>query len=66
MENSVIRFIQDPLGLRLEHQEDSGISVFTSGKGIFSGKEPIQLVCAWARGKGISTLNEIKLLGIFE
>jgi hypothetical protein len=65
LENSVIRFVQDPLDFRLERQEESGISVFASGKGVFSGKEPIQLVCAWARGKGISTLTEIKLLGIF-
>jgi hypothetical protein len=66
MENSVIRFIQDPLGFRLERQEESGISVFNSGIGVFSGKEPIQLVCAWARGKRISALSEIRLLGIYD
>jgi hypothetical protein len=65
-ENSVIRFIQDPLGFRLESQEETGISTFSSGKGVFSGNEHIQLVCAWARGKGISALTEIKLFGIFE
>lgn len=66
MENSVIRFIQDPLGFQLERHEENGISVFTTGKGVFSGSESIQLVCAWARGKGISALTEIKLLGIFD
>jgi hypothetical protein len=65
-ENSVIRFIQDPLGFRFDRQKERAISVFTSGKGIFSPKEPMQLVCAWARGKGISALTEIKLLGIFD
>jgi hypothetical protein len=65
MENSVIRFVQDPLDFRLERQEESGISVFASGKGVFSGTDPMQLVCAWASGKGISALTEIKLLGIF-
>jgi hypothetical protein len=65
-ENSVIRFIQDPLGFRFERHEESGISVFTSGKGVFFGHESIQLVFAWAKGKGITALNEIKLLGIFD
>lgn len=65
-ENSVIRFIQDPLGFRFEGLEQNGISVFTSGRCVFSGKESIQLVCAWARGKDITALNEVKLLGIFE
>jgi hypothetical protein len=65
-ENSVIRFIQDPLGFRLEDPKKNGISIFASGKSVFSGSESIQLVCAWARGKGITALNEIKLLGLFD
>ena len=65
-ENIVIRFIQDPLGFRLGEEGEYGISAFTSGKALFSGSESIQLVCAWARGKGISALTEIKLLGIFD
>jgi hypothetical protein len=66
-ENSVIRFIQDPLGFRLGKDGEYGISAFTSGKAaLFSGSESMQLVCAWARGKGITALNEIKLLGIFD
>jgi hypothetical protein len=65
-ENSVIRFIQDPLSFRLGSQDKTGISVFFSGQAVIPENGSLQVVCAWARGKGITALHELKLLGIFE
>jgi len=65
-ENSIIRFLRDPFGFRLVPEKENGVSMFKSIESEFTGVETIQSVCAWAKGKGITELNETKLLGIYE
>jgi len=65
--NFIIRFIQNPFGFYLNEQTAKGITIFkTPEKEIIDNKESFQTVCAWASGKGITTLNETKLIGIYD
>jgi hypothetical protein len=64
--NAVVRFPENPMGFQYARQEEGGISVFESQTTRLSSARSLQGVCAWARGKGITTINETRLLGIFD
>ena len=64
--NAIVRFPENPMGFQYARQEEGGISVFESQTTRLSSARSLQGVCAWARGKGITTINETRLLGIFD
>jgi hypothetical protein len=66
VENTVIRFVENPLNFRFDTQQESGISVFTSRIITLLPGSSLTTVTAWARGKGITALNEARLLGMYD
>jgi hypothetical protein len=66
VENTVIRFLENPLQFEFDRLGQNGISIFTSHDVVIDVTESLRLVTAWATGRGISAINETKLLGIYE
>jgi hypothetical protein len=64
LENTVVRFLDSPFTFAFDGLGDNGIPVFTATG--CHGAGALKLVTAWATGKGITAINETKLLGIFE
>lgn len=65
-QNTVVRLVENPLDFRFLEQTPNGVSSFRSGEIIMPAAQPLRLACAWARGKGITDVNEIRLLGIYD
>jgi hypothetical protein len=65
-ENTVIHFKENTLSMRFSHQERDGISAFASEDAVGIHRKGFTCVTAWARGKGITVVNETKLLGMYE
>jgi hypothetical protein len=64
VENTVIRFLDSSLIFAFDRCENNNISVYhASGN---HGGGILKLVTAWATGRGITAINETKLLGIYE
>ena len=66
VENMIVEFIENPLGLFLDSRRDDGIAKFIFGPKNVSGTETITIVTAWAQGKGITEINKTHLLGIYD
>ncbi len=65
--NTVVRFVQDPFDFRYVAQEQNGICFFESTAGIaLASGATLRSACAWAAGKGITSMHETKLLGIYD
>jgi hypothetical protein len=64
LENTVVRFLDSPFGFAFDRHEEPGISVFHAPGSLTRGT--LKLITAWASGKGISAINETRLLGIYE
>jgi hypothetical protein len=65
-ENTIVRFIENPLDFHPREQKANGVSIFASDCFVTAAEQPLRLTCAWARGKGITDVNEIRLLGIYD
>jgi hypothetical protein len=66
LQNTIVRLVQNALHLEYVTQEANGISCFKSIKSVQWNHHVFRSVCAWASAKGISALNETKLLGIYD
>jgi hypothetical protein len=66
VENTVIRFLENPLRFEFNRLEQNGISIFASHDVAMDITESVRLVSAWASGRGITAINETKLLGIYD
>jgi hypothetical protein len=64
LENTVIRFLDTPLEFEFDRMEMNGLSVYKTKPGTVTGN--LKIVTAWATGRGISAINETKLLGLYE
>jgi hypothetical protein len=65
LENTVIRFVENPFSLSFKTYQD-GVAEFIGNKILENKDRTIQMVTAWAKGKGITAIYETKLLGIYE
>jgi hypothetical protein len=65
-ENMVIRFVENPLSFRFSKQAGKGAGVFVSENDHTSVGNTLKIVTAWAKGRDITTIQETRLLGIFE
>jgi hypothetical protein len=65
-ENTIFHFKENTFSLRYSHQERDGISVFASEDTDGNHQRDFTCVTAWAKGKGITAVNETKLLGMYE
>ena len=63
-QNTVVRFLDSAFTFAFDRMEDADISVFKASG--CHGKGALRFVTAWATGKGISAINETKLLGIYD
>jgi hypothetical protein len=66
VENTVIRFLENPLQFEFDRLGQNGISIFASHDVAMDVTESLRLVTAWATGRGITAINETKLLGIYD
>jgi hypothetical protein len=66
VQNTVVRLVENALHLDYTGQEVNGLSCFKSMKSVHGEQPVLRNVCAWASAKGISTINETKLLGIYD
>jgi hypothetical protein len=63
-ENTVVRFLESPFTFAFDRTEENGISVYSASGSHEAGA--LKFITAWATGRGISAINETKLLGIFD
>jgi len=63
-ENTVIRFLDSPLEFKFERLEKHGISLFSSS--LLLHENTLKTVTAWAKGRGITGINETTLLGMYD
>ncbi len=64
--NLIIRFIKNPLKFHLRMTSKTPHATFSSAGVSISGDSSFEMVTAWARGKGITSIYETKLLGIYD
>ena len=63
-ENTVVRFIDTPLEFEFDRMEMNCLSVYKAAPHAVEGK--LKIITAWSTGRGISSINETNLLGIYE
>jgi hypothetical protein len=61
----VIVLIKNPLGLVYSGQEDT-VSLFTAKEIALGKSRTIEMITAWALGKGLTAIDRTHLLGIFD
>jgi len=66
LQNTVVRLVENAFRLDYAAQEANGISCFKSTESVRWDQPVFRNVCAWASAKGISSLNETKILGIYD
>jgi hypothetical protein len=64
LENTVIRFLDSPLEFEFDRMEKNGVSVYKASTN--DNARTLKIVTGWATGRGISAINETKLLGMYE
>jgi hypothetical protein len=65
-QNTVVRFIENPLDFHFTEQKPSSLSTFDSSSIVTDSGKPLRLVCAWSSGRGITDVNHIRMLGIYD